>query len=321
MDGQVENDGKIITVGLSPAWDISCRGRDLEWGRHATIEEQTVRPAGKALNVSRALAWMGVANIAAGLWGRDDHDEMKAAMARRGESIQVQMTAAEGRTRRNVTIVDSFRGREMHLRATSVLASADSLRKLRTDLDGLIGPGDVCVFAGAMPTGELLAPTIGLVETCRQRQARVVVDTHGPVLKKIVDAGLAWTIAPNVEEFRELIGAEVEDALARLAEAGRALLRRVGAVLISRGSKGAMLVTAGGVWTGAVTTERPVLSTVGCGDYLLAGFLAGYRLGDPDPRAALAGALKVATARAWGWTETKSWREVDKEIAVIIELL
>jgi fructose-1-phosphate kinase PfkB-like protein len=79
-----------------------------------------------------------------------------------------------------------------------------------------------------------------------------------------------------------------------------------------------MLLTEAGTWTGAVMTQRPVFSTVGCGDYLLAGFLAGFRERG-DPQAALAGGLKAATARAWGWTEARSWRQVDKEIAVVME--
>ena len=58
----------IITVGLSPAWDITCRGKNLNWGGHENIDEQTITPAGKALNVSKALAWMGRESIAAGLW-------------------------------------------------------------------------------------------------------------------------------------------------------------------------------------------------------------------------------------------------------------
>jgi 1-phosphofructokinase family hexose kinase len=279
MDEHVEQDGRIITVAPAPAWDVVCRGRDLDWGRHATIDEQTVRPAGKALNVSRALAWMGVESTAAGLWGRDDYDEMRAAVARLGALIRVEATLVQGRTRRNITVVDTLRGREMHLRDASTLASADSLRRLRTDLERLIEPGDICVFAGAMPAGDLLAPTVGLMEACRRRGARIAVDTHGPVLRAVVDAGLAWMIAPNVEEFRDLLGSEVKDTPASLAGAGRGLLRRSGLLLISRGSKGAMLLTEAGTWTGAVMTQRPVFSTVGCGDYLLAGFLPAFARG------------------------------------------
>ncbi len=318
MDNEAVRNSGVITIGLSPAWDIVCRGQGLQWGRHQSIDEQVVRPAGKALNVSYAMAWMGVGNVAAGLWGRDDYAEMETVVARLGGRIEARMTAAEGKTRRNVTVVDTCDHREMHLRAPSDLASAESLRELAAGLSDLVRPGDACVFAGAMPAGEFLRSTVDLVRTCRSCGARIAADTHGLVLKSIVDAGLAWLIAPNVEELCELLGSQVEDARATLVEAGRSLLDRVDLVLVSRGEQGALLVTETGAWTGRSTGRREVLSTVGCGDYLLAGFLAGWgRTG--DPQAALVQGLKAATARAWGWTEAKTWPQANEEVAVAVE--
>ncbi len=310
--------GRTITIGLSPAWDISCRGRDLDWGRHAEIDEQVVRPAGKALNVSYALAWLGRGSVAAGLWGREDYDEMRGAVARQNEQIDVQMTAVAGRTRQNITVVDTLKHQEMHLRRKSELASESSLRQLDADLKKLVHEGDICVFAGAMPAGELLEWVVGLVRTCRRAGAQIAVDTHGPVLTSIVEAGLPWLISPNVEELRGLLGVAVEDTPEKLVEAGRTLLGGMDLVLISRGEKGALVVAKAGAWTGHCITPGKVLSTVGCGDYLLAGFLAGLRE-TGDPSAALARGLKVATARAWGWAESESWPRADKEIAVAVE--
>lgn len=314
----MEDYGRIVTIGLAPAWDIRCRGRDLDWGRHAEIDEQVVQPAGKALNVSYALAWMGVGSVAAGLWGREDLREMQRAVARLGGRLKVQMTAAEGRTRQNVTVVDTLQSREMHLRRKSDLASEQSLRQLNADLGRLIHEDDLCVFSGAMPVGELLEPTVDLVRTCHRAGARIAVDTHGPALARIVEAGLAWLISPNVDELRELLGCPVEDTPEKLVPAGQKLLDRMEMVLISRGDQGAVMVVRDGAWTGRSATPGQVLSTVGCGDYLLAGFLAGL-CETGDPRAALAKSLKVATARAWGWTERESWARADKTIAVAVE--
>ena len=314
----MENQGRIITVGVSPAWDVTCLGEGLDWGRHMTIDEQTVRPAGKAMNVSSALAWMGCRNIAAGLWGREDHDEMTAAVGRLGGLIEPRMTVVEGRTRRNISVVDTQAHREMHLRDPRSLASLDSLKRLGDDLCGLIRPGDLCVFSGAMPGDELLEPIVDLVRICGRCGAQIVVDTYGPVFKAIVDTGLAWLISPNVEELRELVGSQVEDSPASLVEAARGLLDRAQMVRIGRGEKGALLVTKAGVWMGRATSRREALSTVGCGDYLLAGFLAGLREGG-EPPAGLARGLKAATAHAWGWTDAKTWPQVDKEVAVAVE--
>jgi 1-phosphofructokinase family hexose kinase len=312
--------GRIVTIGLSPAWDIRCRGRDLDWGRHEEIDDQVVRPAGKALNVSYALAWMGLGSVAAGLWGRDDYDEMEKTIRRLGGRIDVQMTAVEGSTRRNITIVDTLCHREMHLRLKSELASVRSIEQLNTDLGKHVHEGDVCVFAGAMPADELLESAVHLVRTCHRGGAQIVVDTHGSALKGIVEAGLPWLISPNVEELRELLGFLVEDTPERLAEAGRSLLEGMDMVLISRGEKGALLVAKEAAWTGRCQTQGEVLSTVGCGDYLLAGFLAGLRQ-TADPQDALAQGLKAATARAWGRTESESWARIEKEIATATEMV
>ncbi len=145
-----------------------------------------------------------------------------------------------------------------------------------------------------------------------------MVDTYGLTLQSIVAADLAWLISPNVEELRELLGSAVADTPENLAAAGRSLLNGMDMVLISRGAEGALIVTRGDVRTGHPTTQGKVLSTVGCGDYLLAGFLAGLRETD-DPSAALAKGLKVATARAWGWTESELWSRADKDIAVTVD--
>lgn len=303
----------IITVGLSPAWDITCRGRGLDWGLHKDIDEQTIQPAGKALNISRALAWMGEKNIAAGLWGREDNEQMLKAMRSLRRFVKVKMTAVAGSTRQNITVVDTANNREMHLRNRSELASKKALRKLEADLRATVHKGSVCVFAGAMPQDELVGDVVRIIKSCRECGAKIVVDTNGDALKLIVETGAAWLIKPNVEELCELVGEQVGDNPAGLAKAGRKLLDRVATVLISRGQKGSVVVTKDGAWQGRCVGRRRVLSTVGCGDYLLAGFLKGLK-DKFDAGSALETAIKVATARAWGWTDKMSWLDAQSKI-------
>ena len=230
------------------------------------------------------------------------------------------MTAVAGRTRQNITVVDTRNHREMHLRRKSELASESSLRQLNADLTKLVQEGDICVFAGAMPGDAWLEATVDLVRTCHRAGAQIAVDTYGPALQNIVEAGLPWLISPNVEELRGLLGVAVEDTPETLVEASRMRLSGIDMVLVSRGERGALIVAKAGAWTGHCVTQEKVLSTVGCGDYLLAGFLAGLQE-TGDPSVALAKGLKVATARAWGWTESESWSRVDKEVAVAVERL
>ena len=305
----------IITIGLSPAWDITCRGRNIRWGLHQQIDEQTTRPAGKALNVSKALAWMGQRSIAAGLWGKGDYERMQTAVRSLWPLIRIKMTAVKASTRQNITIVDSAENKEMHLRNKNRLASTSTLRKLQSDLRAIVNKGSICVFAGTMPDSGLLDDVVRLVEFCKSRGAKIVLDTSGRPLKEIVDTGSVWMIKPNVDEFRELLGEQVKDGPFSLAKAGRKLLDKVEIVLISRGAKGGVVITKDGAWQSRCTGRTKVFSTVGCGDFLLAGFLKDNSVMD----VALKTAIKVATARAWGWTEKKSWPIAQSNIHIYFE--
>ena len=303
----------IITVGLCPSWDRVCRFDGIEWGEHKLVSNSTIRPAGKAMNISHALAWLGQKNIAAGLWGRDDYAMLLRAMRPLRGLVQVKGTAVEGSTRQNVTVVDVKNQREMHLRHRSELASEKALRRLRTDLKRIVRPDSVCVFAGLMPDAEYLNEVIRIMRDCAKAGAKIVLDTSGEALRMIVDTGLVWLVKPNVEELSELLGKPVDDRVTALAKAASMLLDRVEIVLVSRGKKGAIAVARHGAWQGRCLGSRRVQATVGCGDYLLAGFLKGL-LDTSGVACALQTGVKVGTAKAWGWTDRHLWPGIRRAI-------
>ncbi len=310
---------EIVTVGLCPSWDMVCRFDGIDWGQHKKVSSAVFRPAGKALNISQALAWMGQRNTAAGLWGQDDYEQMLKAMRALKKFVKFKITAVHGSTRRNITIVDTVNDREMHLRNKSELASKKALRKLEIDLKEIIKRGSICVFAGSMPEGEFIEKdVVRIIESCKKLGAKIAIDTCDKVLKCILGAGDIWLIKPNVEELQELIGKQIKDNPASLVKAGQELLTQVEIVLISRGKKGAIVVTKNGAWQGRCSNNRKVLSTVGCGDFLLGGFLKGLRE-KSDTCFALETAIKAATARAWGCTEKMSWPDVQDKIKVQVE--
>jgi len=303
---------RIVTVGISPCWDIVCRVDGISWGDHAKIDSQQCVPAGKALNICRALTWMGVPSVAAGLWGQSDYGLMAESLESRGDLVDVRLTAAAGQTRRNVTIVDTRNAREMHLRAPGGLATAESLRALSEDIAGLVHAETLCVFSGSLPEDSLLDDVIAIMRRLRQRGARIVVDTSEKALRRLVEAGDIEIIKPNLAELRELTGRSINDDTRQVVSAARSI-RGAGTVLVSRGPQGAVVVRGDEAFSGAARGRRPAVSTVGCGDWLLAGFLAAI---DGPLEAALERAVKAATAKAWGWHESMSWDDAAAAIEV-----
>jgi 1-phosphofructokinase family hexose kinase len=308
---------KIITVGLCPCWDTVCRVDGIEWGEHKQVASIESRPAGKALNISRALAWMRIKNTAAGLWGCDDFARFSGDIVKFRPFISDEMTVCTGITRHNITIVNLRKGREMHLRAPSELATKKTLRLLDNNLQKIIMPDSICIFSGSMPGKEFLPDVLSMIKHCYNRGAKVVVDTSGMSYRKIVAQGNLLLIKPNVEELRELTGKKIKDTAPDLVKAARGLLDKTEMVLISRGAKGAIVVSKDGAVEARCTEKRKIVTTVACGDYLLAGFLAGLvdsnRMGSKLPilQRSLELAIQTATARAWGltcgnWTQARN---------------
>ncbi len=309
--------GDIKTIGLSPCWDTVCRLRGIDWGDHKLVDSTTVRPAGKAMNISWALAWIGRRHTAAGLWGGEDIHQAERALRPLRQWVRPALTEAAGATRRNVTVVDTLNRREMHLRNLSTLATAKSLRRLGMHLRTMVRRADACVFAGMMPDESLAADVDRVIQTCRAKGAAVAVDTSGPALQRIVDGGGLWLIKPNVAELCELVGQDLTDRTGPLAKAAAGLLEKVQSVLVTRGAGGAVLVMREGAWQGRVVGRRKAAYTVGCGDYFLAGFLDAAASGK-TPAEALAPALTAGTARAWGLAETMTWQQACQNIATQI---
>ncbi len=289
----------------------------MHWGDHKKISSQTQVPAGKALNICKALAWLNTESTAAGLWGRDDYPAMLKAIEPLKEYIKIKFTQTPSQTRRNITIVDTTNKKEMHLRAESKLASANSMEQLSFDLKKNVAADSVCVFAGSMPGESFMDKTLSIIETAKDTGCKIVIDTSGQPLKSIVATGGIYMIKPNVEELSELLDKEIADEPDAIITAAKALLDNVEIIIVSRGSRGTVAITKDQTCQACYLGEKiEVNNTVACGDFLLAGVLS--ILSKKDLTTALKVGIKVATARAAGWTEKKSWHEIENQIEVEI---
>jgi 1-phosphofructokinase len=309
------NAGKITTVGLTPVWDRTCYVDGIEWGDHKVIASQTREPAGKALNISKALAWLSVPSMAAGLWGAADYADMTEAMSEFQEYIETAYTVVKGQTRQNVTVVDTRKNRELHLRSSETLITRDSISLLSRDLQGRLDPQGGVIFAGSIPEGMLQDECVALIKQAGRQCAELIVDTSGSALAKIVNQGGLGVIKPNIEELSSLLGRSVDKDIEKVVLAAGQLCDRVRVVIVSLGRQGAVAVTKEtSVYCRIKNGRHPVVHTVGCGDYLLAGYVSVSNTADIGQK--LSTGVKAATAKAWGWVGVKPWRDVQNNIEV-----
>jgi 1-phosphofructokinase family hexose kinase len=307
----MNNFGRIITIGLTPAWDMRCQVDGIEWGDHKTVQSFTKEPAGKSLNVNKALAYMGHKSIAAGLWSQNDYPLMRDKLAVFADFVDIQITPVAGVTRTNITVEDTIGGRHLHLRFPDELGSVENLKKVSAQLRNIVHKDNLCVFSGSMPPASLLASTIDVVNTCIDQGGRVVFDSNGSSFAEVVRQCRLFMISPNVNELCQLLDNNIANEPSAILSACQPLLKNMDIILVSRGKEGAIAVSKDKSYT-CVPSGLPgkVTSEVGCGDNLLAGFLSAISQNPQSLDAALAAGVQIATTHAFGLTKTHTLSEI-----------
>jgi 1-phosphofructokinase len=270
----------ITTLTANPSVDRTLRITRLRPGSVHRVGSVVVEPSGKGVNVARALAANGHPVTAVLPIGGTEGARLAALLREEGLAFVSVPVAAS--TRCNVTLLEAggvatkFNEPGPHLSASEVSALLDVTENVAV-------PGGWTVCCGSLPPGVPDDFYARIVTRVRANQGRVAVDTTGPALLLAAAAG-ADLLKPNLEELAQATGRR----LAHLGDVVEAAndLRNLGAttVLVSLGPDGAILVgpdatdgmpTVHHGETGPITLVSPV----GAGDALLAGFLAATPTG------------------------------------------
>ncbi len=272
----------------------------------------SVVPGGKALNVARAAAALGLPVRAIAVLGGHAGDWMEAALRARG--IETGAVRAHGETRTCVSVLDRTHGTltefyepGLALGAADWTAVEDALRSALADDPA----GTVVVLAGSLPPG---APDRGyadLTGIATAAGARTVVDADRSALVEAL-AARPWLVKVNAREAAAAAAATgraggaarpdpstmAADGEGPTVEAARMIRAATGgAVLVTRGMDGAVLVDeAGSAWRIGGPPERGRFP-VGSGNSLLAGLLVALSRGYPLTEAARRG-VAVGAANA-----------------------
>jgi 1-phosphofructokinase len=260
----------IVTVTPNPSVDWTLEIPSLTRGAVHRASGQHQEPSGKGVNVTRALTNNDIPSVAVLPIGGAEGAELSALLAEEG--VDFVPVPIAGSVRVNVSLT------EPDGTATKINAAGPELSRTEVDqlVDAVVAASNGAswvVGSGSLPQGVAVDFYAALTERVRGTGARFALDSSGPALV----AGLAarpHLVKPNVEELSDAVGQPVL-TLGDVVAAGQDLVRRGAAtVVVSLGADGAVLVTD----TQMVHAEARVAaprSTVGAGDALLAGCLAG----------------------------------------------
>lgn len=275
----------IVTLTLNPSVDRTVEVESLARGEVMRALGVRVDPGGKGINVSRALAAHGLPTRAVVTVGGAEGEHLVALL--RGTGIEIVQVPIAGAIRSNITVVEPD-GTTTKFNEPGAELSADELNAVFAAVESAVASADWLVVSGSLPPGTPAEVYADLVRALAGSGIRVAVDTSGSALEAAVAAEPSL-VKPNRDELAEVTGvhlatiADVVEAACRLRDRGAR------AVLASLGGDGAVLVDDEGAIHGQTPVVSP-LSSVGAGDAMLAGFLAGGGMG----------ATALTQGLAWG---------------------
>lgn len=295
---------RIATVTLTPALDQTVRVDNFRTNTVNYGQEMQFSAGGKGVNVASFLADAGFSTTVTGFLGHDNADAFEQAFAEK--QIDDQFVRIPGRTRIGVKIVDEVRQQTTDINMRGLAPSEEAMDTLQQKIKQLAAYCDWFVLSGRLPPGVPTATYGTLISQIKGYGKQVVLDTSNEALREGLQAG-PTIVKPNVDELRQLTGTELTDNDA-IEQAARQLLHKgIQLVIVSMGERGAMFIDQAST---LIAVPPPVLvkSTVGAGDAMVAGFVAGQIQGLD-----LAGCARLATAFSLGAITRTSSRLPERE--------
>lgn len=304
----------ILSITLNPCVDRTLFVDRLQPHDTNRVLRCETDAGGKGLNAARIIAELGVPALATGFLGGRTGRYVEGVL--RDENVEADFVAVLAETRFNISIEDGTGLPPTTLNEKGAPVSPEDYAKLDAILSRSL-PG--CRFATA---GGSLPPDIDanvyatMVATAREKGVPMSVDADGDALRAALDAK-PFLVKPNADEAQKLLGDEVKTLRGGIDAAQR--IRGMGAeiAIVSMGSEGAALVSE---QLSLIAEPPPVeaKSTIGAGDSMVGGFLAGMYRGMSIQEAFRLGAAAGAATASTDGSEIGRRGVIDRLLPMVI---
>lgn len=262
----------IYTITLNPALDYIIKLKELVPNEINTSESEYILPGGKGINVSIILKRLDVESVALGFISSFTGKEIQKLVEK--EKIQTDfINLEEGHSRINVKILEDEK--ETAINSKGPLVDNKSIEKLYQKLSNL-KENDILVLSGSIPKGIKEDIYEEICEKIKDKNVKIVVDSTKKLLLNTLKYR-PFLIKPNHHELGEIFNVQILNQDQAIEYAKKLQQKGAQNVLVSMGEKGSILLDENGKsYKKVAISNKNVINTVGAGDSMVAGFLAGY---------------------------------------------
>ncbi len=265
----------VYTITFNPALDYITQVENFKIGEINRTKTETILPGGKGLNVSIVLKNLEIENTALGFIAGFTGEELIKKLEAKGVKTDF-VKVEEGFTRINIKIssISGNKVEETALNGSGPQIVQKHIEELFNKLDK-VTTEDVVVLSGSVPKNISKDIYREICKKLSEKGITFVVDSTQELLMSVLEYN-PFLIKPNKEELEETLNCKIsnkEDIVNAAKE-----LKKLGAqnILVSLGKDGALLLTKEDKVLYSKAPKGEIVNTVGSGDSMVAGFLAGY---------------------------------------------
>ncbi|MBP3361601.1 MAG: 1-phosphofructokinase [Clostridia bacterium] len=260
----------IYTVTFNPAIDYAIGVENLQPGMTNRASYEQLLPGGKGLNVSVILNHLGIENTALGFIAGFTGTEIKRSFeALGGHSDFIELK--NGFSRINVKIKSN---KETEINAVGPMidkaAASELLKKINT-----LKNGDTLILAGSIPASLPDSLYSDIMKMLSDRDIMIAVDATKDLLVNVLEHK-PFLVKPNNHELGEIFGVTLTTRMEVIPYAKKLQEKGARNILISMAGEGAVLITETGDVLMSEAPKGIVKNSVGAGDSMVAGFIAGW---------------------------------------------
>lgn len=285
----------IYTITFNPALDYVIKAQDFKAGKINKSQKEYIYPGGKGINVSIVLKTLGQETTAMGFISGFVGKEIEKLVQR--YDVQTDFIKIENNNSRiNVKILG--KSQETAINAKGPYIEQEYIELLYKKLERIENE-DILVLSGSVPNGVENNIYEMICEKLKNKKVKIVVDSTGDLLINTLKYK-PYLIKPNQQELEEIFKIKISSQDEALKYAKELQKKGAQNVIVSMGSDGAVLLDENGYSYkfNALSTENAI-NTVGAGDSMVAGFLAGQIMFDNYEEA-----LQMGVAAATATTNT-----------------
>ena len=260
----------IYTVTFNPSLDYIVSVDDFTCGIVNRTTDEIIFPGGKGINVSIVLKNLGFENTALGFLAGFTGNRIQELLEEKGVRTEF-ISVEKGISRINVKLRYN---EETEINGQGPAIAEADIKKLYEKLNTL-SDGDILVLAGSIPDVMPGSMYMDIMRHLQNKDLKIVVDATKDLLVNVLQYH-PFLIKPNNHELGEIFGVKIESKADVITYAKKMQEKGARNVLLSMAGDGAVLVAEDGSIFQSEAPKGKVVKSVGAGDSMVAGFIAGY---------------------------------------------